>query len=314
MEDNNRYNEIADQVFNLVDNDKDKVEAFYRAQDSSNEEININKWFQDFVNPDEFQDLLNDKYSQTKEGFMNWVSDPSKGNEYFRDNIRKYNNIQDTEALPNNDNSITKNKIYNQIDDEDSSILTQMSDNDYISSNVDDEDEIDAVLQLMNSDEYNDALETDSSEDDFDIVFDIVDNDNSENEDSSLNTQDTENIENIETSEDNEDNEEKKSHRTKIKLDHHVNKIVEKIDDEESIDRGLHKKYYVLKKKELQTSDKLNELEDDFDKEAISYYDFPSLAIKIYHSNEVQLNRIFEKENMSVRCKDIAHYTDNWNS
>jgi hypothetical protein len=89
---------------------------------------------------------------------------------------------------------------------------------------------------------------------------------------------------------------------------------VEKIDDDESIDRLSHKKYYVLKKKELGDNNKLDSLENKLDNQNISYYDFPTTAIKIYYQNEVILNRIFESVGLDVKCWQVAHYTDNWDS
>jgi hypothetical protein len=107
---------------------------------------------------------------------------------------------------------------------------------------------------------------------------------------------------------------EKKSGRKKIHLDHSINKVVKKIDDEELVDRVHHEKYYVAKREQLGGPDNLDRLEEELDKQMISYYDFPHVSIKMYESNEVKMNRIFKKLGFKFRCKDIAKYTRNWHA
>ena len=201
--------------------------------------------------------------------------------------------------------------ICQEIESEDSSIMNyrehirkSMSDGEYKSDEIDNDDEIQMAIDALDS----------SEDDDVNIVFNIIDGseDDSSDEDFDDGSEDDGHKYDEEEEED-----EDVQHKKRIYLDHHVNKVVEEIDKEEKIDRYVHKKYYVMKKKELISTENLNRLEDELDSKNISYYDFgknDTIAIKIYTQNEVQLNRIFEKLDFKARCVDIAHYTDDWYS
>lgn len=282
------YTEIAEQLFNLVDNDKDKVNDFYNSINVAPDKIkeNVQRWISNFVKKQELNDLF--KKGENETGLINWISG-SQGEEFFGDSNKEYTqeNIQRTE-IPIEKVTSNKSQIHLDIEDEDEEIMSDsekeiqkdMSDGDYESSDIDNEDEIEMALQMM-----------DDGSDDVEILFDITGSDN--------------------------DDPEECEHKKRIHLDHHINKVVESIDDEEEVDRFVHKKYYVMKKKELESTDRMNELEDELDKEHISYYDFgknETIAIKIYCQNEVKVNRLLEKLNFKCRCVDIAHYTDDWYS
>lgn len=299
----NDYTEIGEQLFNLIDNDKDKRNEFFDATSVQDEKTAIKNWFDSYVNPIELSDLF--KEGQTEEGFYDWLVS-KEGHRYFIEKPSEINQ-ENIQYLPTRKEMTSDStKIHADIEDEDSSIMSteerikkDMSDGNYQSDNIDNEKEIEIAL---------DAL--DSSEEDIDIVFDIMDGsddlDSSENDSEIYQEDGSDDMENEEV-----------IHKRKIHLDHHVNKVVEEIDNEEEIDRFVHKKYYVMKKKELGSTERLNELEEELDNQNISYYDFgknETIAIKIYTQNEVRLNRIFEKLDFEYRCVDIAHYTDNWNS
>ena len=297
--DSNKYDELADQLFNLVDNNQSDIDSFYTAQHApqGQEQQQISQWFDNNVNPDEFDGLLNKDAQQTKDGFINWLT--TDGADYFNNDnyVMNNDNINTTETTADN-NAEQQTKIADIIQAEDDDIVNDMKTGDYISNNVDNQDEIDAALSVLDDGSDND--------DDVDIVFDIVGDDDEFDDAGS-----EEDLDNDSEELDDPDN---TDHRKKIHMDHHVNKVVEKIDDDESIDRLSHKKYYVLKKKELGDNNKLDSLENKLDNQNISYYDFPTTAIKIYYQNEVILNRIFESIGLDVKCWQVAHYTDNWNS
>ena len=303
---NTDYSEVAEQIFNLIDNDKDIRNDFFDAMAVQDQKTAIESWFNDNVNDNELQDLF--KNGQNKEGFLNWICG-QPGNQFFTKTVPEIND-QNINYLPTKQNMSDEQDrdICQEIESEDSSIMNyrehirkSMSDGEYKSDEIDNDDEIQMAI---------DAL--DSSEDDVNIVFNIIDGseDDSSDEDFDDGSED-------DGHKYDEEEDEDIQHKKRIYLDHHVNKVVEEIDKEEKIDRYVHKKYYVMKKKELISTENLNRLEDELDSKNISYYDFgknDTIAIKIYTQNEVQLNRIFEKLDFKARCVDIAHYTDNWYS
>ena len=303
---NTDYSEVAEQIFNLIDNDKDIRNDFFDAMAVQDQKTAIESWFNDNVNDNELQDLF--KNGQNKEGFLNWICG-QPGNQFFTKTVPEIND-QNINYLPTKQNMSDEQDrdICQEIESEDSSIMNyrehirkSMSDGEYKSDEIDNDDEIQMAI---------DAL--DSSEDDVNIVFNIIDGseDDSSDEDFDDGSED-------DGHKYDEEEDEDVQHKKRIYLDHHVNKVVEEIDKEEKIDRYVHKKYYVMKKKELISTENLNRLEDELDSKNISYYDFgknDTIAIKIYTQNEVQLNRIFEKLDFKARCVDIAHYTDDWYS
>ena len=303
---NTDYSEVAEQIFNLIDNDKDIRNDFFDAMAVQDQKTAIESWFNDNVNDNELQDLF--KNGQNKEGFLNWICG-QPGNQFFTKTVPEIND-QNIKYLPTKQNMSDEQDrdICQEIESEDSSIMNyrehirkSMSDGEYKSDEIDNDDEIQMAI---------DAL--DSSEDDVNIVFNIIDGseDDSSDEDFDDGSED-------DGHKYDEEEDEDIQHKKRIYLDHHVNKVVEEIDKEEKIDRYVHKKYYVMKKKELISTENLNRLEDELDSKNISYYDFgknDTIAIKIYTQNEVQLNRIFEKLDFKARCVDIAHYTDDWYS
>ena len=269
----------------------------------------IESWFNDNVNDNELQDLF--KNGQNKEGFLDWICG-QPGNLFFTKTVPEIND-QNIKYLPTKQNMSDEQDrdICQEIESEDSSIMNyrehirkSMSDGEYKSDEIDNDDEIQMAIDALDS----------SEDDDVNIVFNIIDGseDDSSDEDFDDGSEDDGHKYDEE-----EDEDEDVQHKKRIYLDHHVNKVVEEIDKEEKIDRYVHKKYYVMKKKELISTENLNRLEDELDSKNISYYDFgknDTIAIKIYTQNEVQLNRIFEKLDFKARCVDIAHYTDNWYS
>ena len=306
---NTDYSEVAEQIFNLIDNDKDIRNDFFDAMAVQDQKTAIESWFNDNVNDNELQDLF--KNGQNKEGFLNWICG-QPGNQFFTKTVPEIND-QNIKYLPTKQNMSDKQDrdICQEIESEDSSIMNyrehirkSMSDGEYKSDEIDNDDEIQMAIDALDS----------SEDDDVNIVFNIIDGseDDSSDEDFDDGSEDDGHKYDEEEEED-----EDVQHKKRIYLDHHVNKVVEEIDKEEKIDRYVHKKYYVMKKKELISTENLNRLEDELDSKNISYYDFgknDTIAIKIYTQNEVQLNRIFEKLDFKARCVDIAHYTDNWYS
>ena len=304
---NTDYSEVAEQIFNLIDNDKDIRNDFFDAMAVQDQKTAIESWFNDNVNDNELQDLF--KNGQNKEGFLNWICG-QPGNLFFMKTVPEIND-QNIKYLPTKQNMSDKQDrdICQEIESEDSSIMNyrehirkSMSDGEYKSDEIDNDDEIQMAIDALDS----------SEDDDVNIVFNIIDGseDDSSDEDFDDGSED-------DGHEYDEEEDENVQHKKRIYLDHHVNKVVEEIDKEEKIDRYVHKKYYVMKKKELISTENLNRLEDELDSKNISYYDFgknDTIAIKIYTQNEVQLNRIFEKLDFKARCVDIAHYTDNWYS
>ena len=304
---NTDYSEVAEQIFNLIDNDKDIRNDFFDAMAVQDQKTAIESWFNDNVNDNELQDLF--KNGQNKEGFLNWICG-QPGNLFFMKTVPEIND-QNIKYLPTKQNMSDEQDrdICQEIESEDSSIMNyrehirkSMSDGEYKSDEIDNDDEIQMALDALDS----------SEDDDVNIVFNIIDGseDDSSDEDFDDGSED-------DGHEYDEEEDEDVQHKKRIYLDHHVNKVVEEIDKEEKIDRYVHKKYYVMKKKELISTENLNRLEDELDSKNISYYDFgknDTIAIKIYTQNEVQLNRIFEKLDFKARCVDIAHYTDNWYS
>lgn len=306
---NTDYSEVAEQIFNLIDNDKDIRNDFFDAMAVQDQKTAIESWFNDNVNDNELQDLF--KNGQNKEGFLDWICG-QPGNLFFTKTVPEIND-QNIKYLPTKQNMSDEQDrdICQEIESEDSSIMNyrehirkSMSDGEYKSDEIDNDDEIQMAIDALDS----------SEDDDVNIVFNIIDGseDDSSDEDFDDGSEDDGHKYDEE-----EDEDEDVQHKKRIYLDHHVNKVVEEIDKEEKIDRYVHKKYYVMKKKELISTENLNRLEDELDSKNISYYDFgknDTIAIKIYTQNEVQLNRIFEKLDFKARCVDIAHYTDNWYS
>ena len=304
---NTDYSEVAEQIFNLIDNDKDIRNDFFDAMAVQDQKTAIESWFNDNVNDNELQDLF--KNGQNKEGFLNWICG-QPGNQFFTKTVPEIND-QNINYLPTKQNMSDEQDrdICQEIESEDSSIMNyrehirkSMSNGEYKSDEIDNDDEIQMAIDALDS----------SEDDDVNIVFNIIDGseDDSSDEDFDDGSED-------DGHEYDEEEDENVQHKKRIYLDHHVNKVVEEIDKEEKIDRYVHKKYYVMKKKELISTENLNRLEDELDSKNISYYDFgknDTIAIKIYTQNEVQLNRIFEKLDFKARCVDIAHYTDNWYS
>ena len=304
---NTDYSEVAEQIFNLIDNDKDIRNDFFDAMAVQDQKTAIESWFNDNVNDNELQDLF--KNGQNKEGFLNWICG-QPGNLFFMKTVPEIND-QNIKYLPTKQNMSDEQDrdICQEIESEDSSIMNyrehirkSMSDGEYKSDEIDNDDEIQMAIDALDS----------SEDDDVNIVFNIIDGseDDSSDEDFDDGSED-------DGHKYDEEEDEDVQHKKRIYLDHHVNKVVEEIDKEEKIDRYVHKKYYVMKKKELISTENLNRLEDELDSKNISYYDFgknDTIAIKIYTQNEVQLNRIFEKLDFKARCVDIAHYTDNWYS
>lgn len=304
---NTDYSEVAEQIFNLIDNDKDIRNDFFDAMAVQDQKTAIESWFNDNVNDNELQDLF--KNGQNKEGFLDWICG-QPGNLFFMKTVPEIND-QNIKYLPTKQNMSDEQDrdICQEIESEDSSIMNyrehirkSMSDGEYKSDEIDNDDEIQMAIDALDS----------SEDDDVNIVFNIIDGseDDSSDEDFEDGSED-------DGHEYDEEEDEDVQHKKRIYLDHHVNKVVEEIDKEEKIDRYVHKKYYVMKKKELISTENLNRLEDELDSKNISYYDFgknDTIAIKIYTQNEVQLNRIFEKLDFKARCVDIAHYTDDWYS
>lgn len=304
---NTDYSEVAEQIFNLIDNDKDIRNDFFDAMAVQDQKTAIESWFNDNVNDNELQDLF--KNGQNKEEFLNWICG-QPGNLFFMKTVPEIND-QNIKYLPTKQNMSDEQDrdICQEIESEDSSIMNyrehirkSMSDGEYKSDEIDNDDEIQMAIDALDS----------SEDDDVNIVFNIIDGseDDSSDEDFDDGSED-------DGHEYDEEEDEDVQHKKRIYLDHHVNKVVEEIDKEEKIDRYVHKKYYVMKKKELISTENLNRLEDELDSKNISYYDFgknDTIAIKIYTQNEVQLNRIFEKLDFKARCVDIAHYTDDWYS
>ena len=304
---NTDYSEVAEQIFNLIDNDKDIRNDFFDAMAVQDQKTAIESWFNDNVNDNELQDLF--KNGQNKEGFLNWICG-QPGNLFFTKTVPEIND-QNIKYLPTKQNMSDEQDrdICQEIESEDSSIMNyrehirkSMSNGEYKSDEIDNDDEIQMAIDALDS----------SEDDDVNIVFNIIDGseDDSSDEDFDDGSED-------DGHEYDEEEDEDVQHKKRIYLDHHVNKVVEEIDKEEKIDRYVHKKYYVMKKKELISTENLNRLEDELDSKNISYYDFgknDTIAIKIYTQNEVQLNRIFEKLDFKARCVDIAHYTDDWYS
>lgn len=306
---NTDYSEVAEQIFNLIDNDKDIRNDFFDAMAVQDQKTAIESWFNDNVNDNELQDLF--KNGQNKEGFLNWICG-QPGNLFFTKTVPEIND-QNIKYLPTKQNMSDEQDrdICQEIESEDSSIMNHrehirksMSDGEYKSDEIDNDDEIQMAIDALDS----------SEDDDVNIVFNIIDG--SEDDSSDEDFDDGSEDDGHEYDEEEEEDEDVQ-HKKRIYLDHHVNKVVEEIDKEEKIDRYVHKKYYVMKKKELISTENLNRLEDELDSKNISYYDFgknDTIAIKIYTQNEVQLNRIFEKLDFKARCVDIAHYTDDWYS
>ena len=306
---NTDYSEVAEQIFNLIDNDKDIRNDFFDAMAVQDQKTAIESWFNDNVNDNELQDLF--KNGQNKEGFLNWICG-QPGNLFFTKTVPEIND-QNIKYLPTKQNMSDEQDrdICQEIESEDSSIMNyrehirkSMSDGEYKSDEIDNDDEIQMAIDALDS----------SEDDDVNIVFNIIDG--SEDDSSDEDFDDGSEDDGHKYDEEEEEDEDVK-HKKRIYLDHHVNKVVEEIDKEEKIDRYVHKKYYVMKKKELISTENLNRLEDELDSKNISYYDFgknDTIAIKIYTQNEVQLNRIFEKLDFKARCVDIAHYTDDWYS
>ena len=102
--DSNKYDELADQLFNLVDNNQSDIDSFYTAQHApqGQEQQQISQWFDNNVNPDEFDGLLNKDAQQTKDGFINWLT--TDGADYFNNDnyVMNNDNINTTETTADN--------------------------------------------------------------------------------------------------------------------------------------------------------------------------------------------------------------------
>lgn len=290
-EDKQKYGEVAEQIYNLVDNDKDKINAFLTAISSTEdkEKGEIQRWFDNYVKPDELDDLL--CKGQSRSGLVRWLSD-ERNNDY----IDTYLNCIDASIAADAPSySRDVSSMMRDIEDEDEELYnntdgTKAEDVSFSSSNVDDQDELDLAFAALDSD------------DPINVTFEIVDG----SDDGSDEGEEIKVKEKLVK--------EKKNGRKKIHLDHTINRVVKKIDDEEVTDRSHHEKYYVAKREQLGGPDNLDKLEDELDKQMISYYDFPHVSIKMYEHNEVKMNRIFKKLGFDFRCKDIAKYTHNWNA
>ena len=223
------YSEIAEQIYNLVDNDQDKINAFLSAKASPEEEERkeIERWFDNYVKPDELNDLM--KKGQNKRGLVKWLADDSN-NEYLKQHL----NVFDISTASQDTFVADTSSIAREIEDEDDEIYNGYDTNDTdvsISSNkVDDPDEIGAALK---------ALEDDP---DIDITFELVNLDDSSDDDSS-------DEESVKTTK--KQDKAKKISRKKVHLNHSINRLVKKIDDEEIEDRAHHEKYYVAKRDQL---------------------------------------------------------------
>lgn len=253
LTDTGDYSEIADQLYNLVNNRK-SAENKFKAILKTGDEEELEKWFNDNVKPDELSDLLDS--DQTISGFISWILlHPG----YFLANTEEAEMTSPDSSSPVTDASSKAEDIQksiagqqSSIGDEDASLIMVPSDDDDTS----DEDDREG------SDE--DAADTDIS-----------------------------------------------SHVRVVKRRHILNKVVLKINNDEAADRLCHEKYYILKKGNIGNFSNLDELEGKLDKKNISYYDFKNCSCKIYDSNEVELNRIFESMDLDVRCINIRHYTEN---
>lgn len=237
------YSEVADQLFNLVDNNKTKVDAFYAMKSNGLQREEVQGWIRNNVKTEELTDLYRE--GGNTEGFVDWIS---ANPDYFN---------PDTDTCLSNDDETEV-----ELDD---------------SSEEDDIPEPDTEQIAKDIETEDDALMADEEDDD--------------------------------SSED-----EQECHRFRIYLKHIKpvrNEFKDKVDKDEAVEKQVHKKYYILTKNELGTQDMLDDLEDELDKTShTTYYDFPNVSLKIYHQNEVELNRIFESLGLECRCKDIAHYTD----
>ena len=85
---NTDYSEVAEQIFNLIDNDKDIRNDFFDAMAVQDQKTAIESWFNDNVNDNELQDLF--KNGQNKEGFLNWICG-QPGNLFFTKNVPEIN-------------------------------------------------------------------------------------------------------------------------------------------------------------------------------------------------------------------------------
>ena len=298
---NTDYSEVAEQIFNLIDNDKDIRNDFFDAMAVQDQKTAIESWFNDNVNDNELQDLF--KNGQNKEGFLNWICG-QPGNLFFTKTVPEIND-QNIKYLPTKQKMSDEQDrdICQEIESEDSSIMNyrehirkSMSDGEYKSDEIDNDDEIQMAIDALDS----------SEDDDVNIVFNIIDGSEDDSSDEDFDDGSEDDGHKYDEEED-EDEDEDVQHKKRIYLDHHVNTVVVEIDKEEKIDRYVHKKYYVMKKKELISTENLNRLEDELDSKNISYYDFgknDTIAIKIYTQNEVQLNRIFEKLDLNYVTKE----------
>ena len=285
-----KYGETAEQLYNLVDNDKDKIDAFLAAKSApeNQEKAEVQRWIDNYVKSEELDDLLHP--GETKTGFVKWLADDSN-NGYLDAYLKCIDSSTQQEEGPSlgYDTSILQQDMEKEDDElyNDASVMSDVPSAQ--SDKIDDPDEIDLAFAALDND------------DDIDVTFEIVD-DGSEDDGS----------DNIEITV--KDTKKKKKGRTKIHLNHTINRIVKDIDNDEIIDRQHHEKYYVAKKDQLGGLDNLDRLEDELDKNMISYYDFPHCSIKMYESNEVKMNRIFKKLGFKFRCRDIAKYTKNWHA
>ena len=226
---NTDYSEVAEQIFNLIDNDKDIRNDFFDAMAVQDQKTAIESWFNDNVNDNELQDLF--KNGQNKEGFLNWICG-QPGNLFFMKTVPEIND-QNIKYLPTKQNMSDEQDrdICQEIESEDSSIMNyrehirkSMSDGEYKSDEIDNDDEIQMAIDALDS----------SEDDDVNIVFNIIDGseDDSSDEDFDDGSEDDGHKYDEE-----EDEDEDVQHKKRIYLDHHVNKVVEEIDKEEKIDR-----------------------------------------------------------------------------
>lgn len=237
------YHEIADQVFNLVNNDSEKCAELKNDIQEGNIESVI-QWFNTNVKADELQDLLDTENGQEPSGLIRWLIDNP---DYFFKG--KFKDIKTLDQLKGNSSDTSKGDSNKE-----------------------------AINKVNHADDQILSIENESSEDDAESSED----------------------ENIPV-----------DGKQIIHKRHLLNKVIITINNDDAADYQIYEKYYILKNTELGSIDKLDKIENALDKKKISYYDFTNGSCKIYDSNEVELNRIFESQDLDVRCKDIRKYTEN---
>lgn len=237
------YHEIADQVFNLVNNDSEKCAELKNDIQEGNIESVI-QWFNTNVKADELQDLLDTENGQNPSGLIRWLID--NPDYFFKGQFKDIKTLDQLKGTPadtsRGETGKETIKKVNQVDD-----------------------------QILSTKDESSEDDTESSEDD------TIPTDG----------------------------------KRIIHKRHLLNKVIITINNDDVADYQVYEKYYILKNMELGSIDKLDDIENALDKKKISYYDFANGSCKIYDSNEVELNRIFESQDLDVRCKDIRKYTEN---